>query len=518
MITGVSPIKQSPIQHVFVLMMENRSFDHLLGLSGLPGVIAPDPFWGVRSGAPDRAPLDPPHEFEDVRAQIAGNPPNSGFHLQPYASVSLQGFGPSALPVLSTLAREYLLFDNWYASIPGPTWPNRFFVHAGTSGGLDNSPSDPECIECETIDSLGFTFQHGTLYQRLTAAGRRWRIYHADAFPQVLAIRHMIDPFRLKTDHFRWIGDAAASDFARDLNGGYDVDYTFIEPDYGLLEGGMAHGNSQHPTGSVAAGEAFMRAIYTALRASAIWTESLLFLTYDEHGGFFDRIYPPPATPPGDDDRNRMRAAQPAQFAFDQLGLRVPTVAISPWIRAGSLGSQRFPGRCLDHTAIISTVRELFGTGTARAQPVGSTTALPAMPVMPALTARDSAMPSVAGICDLAAARALSDTPELTPSAAPIAGAPAAPAAPAAQPPATHSTAAAERTVRGFARIAMSLDLAMAQANGVDPIAKARPELELTLPPSGKPLPSASLPQRRDQLLEYIRAVAQRHRSAGPSQ
>lgn len=502
----------SPIKHVFVLMMENRSFDHLLGLSGLPGINVPDPSWGLRDGAPDRTTLDPPHEFEDVQAQIAGNPPNSGFHLQPYANVSLQGFGPSTLPVLSTLAREYLLFDNWHASMPGPTWPNRFFVHAGTSGGLDNSPSAPECIECETIDSLGFTFQHGTLYQQLEQAGRRWRVYHADAFPQVLAIRDMIDPFRLNTDHFRWIGDGAGGDFARDLDAGYDVDYTFIEPDYGMLKGGMANGNSQHPTGSVAAGEAFIQAIYTALRGSAVWTQSLLFVTYDEHGGFFDRIYPPSATPPGDDDRNGVRAAHPAPFAFDRLGLRVPTVAISPWIRSGSLGSQYFDGRCLDHTAIISTVRELFGTATG-----GNATALPP------LTARDAAMPSVAGICDLPAARELADTPSLEglASVVPIVsvastGATAQPVA--AQPIAPHSTAAAEHTVHGFARIAMSLDLAMAQAQGVDSIAKARPDLELTIPSPGKPLPSATLPRRRDQLLEYIQAVAQRHRSAGPAQ
>jgi phospholipase C len=491
----------SPIKHVFVLMMENRSFDHLLGLCGLPGISAPDASWGLRPGAPDRTALDPPHEFEDVQAQIAGNPPNSGFHQQPYAGVALQGFGPSCLPVLSTLAREYLLFDNWHASMPGPTWPNRFFVHAATSGGLDNSPSGPECIECETIDSLGFTFQNGTLFERLQAAGRSWRVYHADAFPQVLALRHMIDPFRLNTGHFRWTGGSA--DFAHDLNSGYDIDYTFIEPDYGLLKGGLAEGNSQHPTGSVAAGESFIRSIYTALRASAVWMQSLLFVTYDEHGGFFDRIYPPPGTAPGDDDRNRVRAAHPAQFGFDQLGLRVPTVAISPWIRRGSLGSQRFAGQHLDHTAIVSTVRELFAA-------------------LPALTARDAAMPSLAGICDLPAARALADTPDLA-AAAPTAptppGAPPAraSAAGAATAPATApSSTATEHTVQGFARIAMSVDLAMAQAHGTDPVAHTRPELELRLPPAGIALPSATLPRRRDQLLEYIRAVAQRHRSAGP--
>ncbi|MGH8142980.1 MAG: alkaline phosphatase family protein [Steroidobacteraceae bacterium] len=489
------------IKHIFVLMMENRSFDHLLGLSGLPGVAPPAASWGLRPGALDRASSDPPHEYQDVQAQIAGTPPNSGFHRQPYASVSLQGFGAGTLPVLTALARAYCLFDNWYASMPGPTWPNRFFAHAASSGGLDNSPSDAECIESETIDSLSFTFQHGTLFERLQQAGKSWRVYHADAFPQVLAIKHMIDPFRLNDGHFSWIGADQASTFARDLNNGYTVDYTFIEPDYGMLSGGLAHGNSQHPTGSVAAGEAFIGSIYRALRRSAIWNDSLLFVTYDEHGGFFDHLYPPPGTPPGDDDRNRPRAAAPVQFGFGQLGLRVPTVAISPRIPAGSLGSQRYPNQCLDHTALISTVRELLGAAGAP---------------LAALTRRDASMPSVAGVCELSQPRALADTPsldEFTPPPSNPAAAPEAKSAAAAAATASDFSAAPERSLRGFARIAMSLDLAIAQARNLDPIAKARPELELCMPPAGVATASANLPHRTNQLLRYIQAVAERHRS-----
>ena len=129
------------IKHVFVLMLENRSFDHLFAFSGRSGVPRPDASWGMTADAPDRTPLDPPHEFEDVAAQISGDPPMCGFAQQSYWNVSRQGFAAGALPVLRTLANQYFLFDNWYSSMPGPTWPNRFFVHAGSSGGLDNSPS-----------------------------------------------------------------------------------------------------------------------------------------------------------------------------------------------------------------------------------------------------------------------------------------------------------------------------------------------------------------------------------------
>ena len=103
----------SDIKHVFVLMLENRSFDHLFAFSGRSGVAPADPGWGMTADAPDRAPLDPPHEFEDVAAQIGGNPAMSGFAQQSYWNVSRQGFAAGALPILRTLANQYFLFDNW---------------------------------------------------------------------------------------------------------------------------------------------------------------------------------------------------------------------------------------------------------------------------------------------------------------------------------------------------------------------------------------------------------------------
>ena len=285
----------SVIKHLFVLMMENRSFDHLLGFSELPGVAAPDPRWGMAADAPDRAPQDPLHEFENVRDQIAGSPPMSGFRQQAYWPVSGQGVGAGRLPVLTTLARQYCLFDNWYASMPGPTWPNRFFVHAGSSGGLDNSPSAATTIESETIDSLSFSFRNGTVFERLESAGRRWRVYHDDLFPQVLAIKHMVDPFRINNDRFSFVRDGGRELLVSDLANGYDVDYTFIEPNYGLMSGGFENGNSQHPRGSIAAGEKFIQYIYESIRNSPVWAETVLFITYDEHGGFFDHRSPPAA-------------------------------------------------------------------------------------------------------------------------------------------------------------------------------------------------------------------------------
>jgi phospholipase C len=478
------------IKHVFVLMLENRSFDHLFGFSGREGLPAPDPQWGLTSDAPDRAALDPPHEFEDVAAQIAGSPPMSGFAQQSYWNVSRQGFAAGSLPVLRTLAEQYFLFDNWYSSMPGPTWPNRFFVHAGSSGGLDNSPSAATTIESESIDSLSFSFPGGTIYSCLEGAQCRWRVYHDDLFPQVLAIRDMIDPFRLNTDKFSWLRTGEKETFVEDLANGYDIDYTFIEPDYGLASGGFANGNCQHPVGSMAAGEAFIRYIYESICNSPVWPQSLLIITYDEHGAFFDHEGPPAATAPNDGTQNHDRAEHPQDFAFDRLGVRVPAIAISPWIAPGGLGSRTFPGKVFDHTAIIKTAMTVFGAG-------GS------------LGARVQGADSFAGICSLPAMRtdaaaiaaaiaaALPETAASVVSPVSVAA-----AAPQTEPP--------DPATNAFSRIAMSLDLAMKAATPLPPVAVTHPSFALDATHSQLMPHEIPTARTQQQTLEYIQAVAAR--------
>ncbi|MBS0421833.1 MAG: alkaline phosphatase family protein [Proteobacteria bacterium] len=481
----------SDIKHVFVLMMENRSFDHLLGFSGVSGVQPPAPSWGVTPTAGDRAPIDPPHEFENVQLQMAGSPPMSGFARQSYANVSLSACGSTSVPVLQALAQDNLLFDNWYSSMPGPTWPNRFFVHAASSGGLDNSPSGITSVASATIDALSFDFEHGTVFQQLERAGKTWRVYHDDLFPQVLAIKHMIDPFRLNTAHFSWTRLGGHDFFSRDLNAGYSVDYTFVEPNYGLASANMARGSSQHPTGSLAAGEAFIKYIYDAIRNSPVWPNCLLLIAYDEHGGFFDHLAPPPVVPPGDDARNHQRAQHPMSFGFDRLGVRVPVVAISPRVPAGALGSQLFPGKVFDHSAVIATLRDCFDLGRP-------------------LTHRDAAIGSIASACSLVNPRhALASAPT------PRQPADLRLAAVSGEERLTENPEVASHTLEGFGRIAMSVDLAIARAHKTAPLAAVHP---LVLTPKAEVAPGFSLaagPMRAAQLLDYIKAVAQR-RQAGP--
>ena len=281
--------------------------------------------------------------------------------------VVMSCFTAEQVPVLSTLAREFAVCDRWFSSMPGPTWPNRFFLHAATSGGLDRSPTAMETVRSQFG---GYQFENGSIYEALDRAGLDWRIYHGDPLPQVSALSVMdLDTMRR---HYRRVDDLHEDlqepDFA--------AAYVFIEPNYGLLErplGDFQCGNSQHPNDDVTRGEALVKQVYEAIRQSPHWESSVLVVTYDEHGGFYDHVPPPAAVPPGDvtDPDNNGNG-----FAFDVLGARVPTVIVSPWVP--DVRPTRRDGRTCnlvdhteyDHTSLLSTVERLFG--------------------LPALTARDA--------------------------------------------------------------------------------------------------------------------------------
>src|ERR1700722_12315427 len=221
------------IKRFVVLMLENRSFDHLFGYlrSGNPKVMG---LTGNESNQKDpnspaspavkvsRATsfvmrFDPGHEYYDVQIQLYGplantapdlppiaNPPHQPAPMTGVIASATQGvdykgdenlvmecFQPDQLPILTALANEFALFNFWYSSLPGPTWPNRFFVHAATSGGLSDSPTTDQIL-------TGFKFNNKTIYDRLGDAGKDWRIYH-DGLPQTAGISDLrgeyVNPF-----------------------------------------------------------------------------------------------------------------------------------------------------------------------------------------------------------------------------------------------------------------------------------------------------------------------------------
>ncbi|MHB8543373.1 MAG: alkaline phosphatase family protein [Leptospirales bacterium] len=408
-----------PIRHVFVLVLENRSFDHLLGFAGIHGMDAitgepthvddltkggpyvnPDPATGdkpVQASSPadfflfGKAP-DPGHEFNNVLLQLCGYhrdqdgqttvpsypdasgryPPinNSGFIASYFGLAQQSGVTPDQidperimecfgsqpgdkteqLPVLTTLAREFAVCDRWFSSLPGPTWPNRFFIHAASSGGLDDSPSAFESAESSLLN--GYRFENGTIYDRLEDACLDWKVFMGDEFPQVFSISGMTDQ-RLE-GHFQGF-----TEFADTINDpSFSTAYVLIEPDYGNIlpttPGDFTCGNSQHPLDDITRGEWLIKTVYETIRNSPHWDDSVLLVTYDEHGGFFDHVAPPSTVRPGDtitDENNNHH-----NFDFTQLGVRVPAIVISPLIPAGTIDHTTY-----DHTSLLATVEQMFG-------------------------------------------------------------------------------------------------------------------------------------------------------------
>lgn len=368
--------RKSAIKHVFVLMLENRSFDHMLGFSGITGTDAAtgqataiDGLTGSESnsyngvgypvvrGAPDRAPHDPSHSFPGVLHQLCGEgavyvsgqpyPPinNSGFasiYAKSHPDVpdgAMRCLTPDQVPVMTALAREFVVCDHWFGSMPGPTEPNRFFVHTATAGFFDEAPSHKEYAEAFSSPWSGIAFERGTIFDRLKSAGIKYRIYGCDSFPNVAMLKGVSRTFDI---------DDFDDDFAEDVaSPSYDAAYTFIEPSYDAFSE-FSGGNSHHPLGSVKAGEMLIKRTYEALRKSPIWDSSMLIITYDEHGGFYDHVAPPAARATGSTGRKY-------GFTFDQLGPRVPAIVVSPLMPRNLIDHRTY-----EHSTVVATLTRLF--------------------------------------------------------------------------------------------------------------------------------------------------------------
>ncbi len=360
------------VEHVFVLMLENRSFDHLFGLTQRQETPVPAAA-KLGGGAPDPCPVDPAHEFDDVQAQVNGGAMD-GFR----DPLQRKGFTSSQLPALNELAGRYVLFDNWFSSVPGPTWPNRFFVHAASSGGLCTSPTALRTTGAIIAAGEHFRFDNGTLFDlfdRKFPGTPAWRVSHGDVTPQCLSIPGMVGKYYQGPRYFRPFHPTTGPDgtprddgFAADVgsSAGYAPRYTFIEPNYALqliARNDFTTGDSMHPCGLASAGDNLVRDVYETLRASPLWASSVLLVLWDEHGGFYDHVAPPAATPPGDVEHNRAKGVDGADFRFDRLGVRVPAILIGPTVPAGKLGSELFPGKSFDHASVVSTLRGIFQLG-----------------------------------------------------------------------------------------------------------------------------------------------------------
>lgn len=344
-----------PIRHVVMLILENHSFDQMLGdlkrhYPDLEGVdpAAPgankDPAGTEyrQTPATERTmPLDPHHEVPHVAVQLSDR--NGGF-VRDFAgsypesdtksrALIMDYYPLGFLPALHMLARNFTVCDHWYSSLPGPTWPNRFFALSGTSNGRVNMPDDGT----HKADLPGYFQQtQDTLFDRLNDRGIHWKVYFHDV-PQTTVLAHQREPHNAARyfyiDEFFDDARGAESEFP---------EFCLIEPDY--LGFGQ---NDDHPPHDIMRGEKLIADVYNAIRANdTLWQSTLLVVFWDEHGGFYDHVEPPAAIPP-DNHRD--------EYSFDRLGVRVPAVLVSPWVDAGVEKTQ------FDHTSVLKYLVEKWG-------------------------------------------------------------------------------------------------------------------------------------------------------------
>lgn len=340
------------LKHLVVLMMENRSFDHMLGaLPGVDGIPAnfsnPDTTGKLikpQAKAKYQSQLtpDPNHDFAPVNEQIFNGTATAdmqGFirsYFKQRKDVKhshniMYYFTPKQLPVLSTLATEFAVFNKWFASIPGPTLCNRAFAHYGTSFG-----------------HVGMEMKYSghpikSIYQRVRAANKTTKLYYFDRASSTLELINLLQD---QPQIF-----ATYEQFLADCRAGTLPDYSFVEPNYLDHDGLIAC--DQHPDHHVGEGERFIASIYMAIRSNPmLWPNTALLITYDEHGGIFDHVTPPACTPDGfSADASKTGTGQ--AFNFDRLGVRVPAVLVSPWVTAGTIVNEVF-----EHASIPATVTD----------------------------------------------------------------------------------------------------------------------------------------------------------------
>jgi phospholipase C len=390
------------IEHFVVLMLENRSFDHFFGLrrgvdnildkQNKPKFSNKDPQGGTVAAAgdapfsiPTKHGLGPFHNLTDVNEQLfgtkspaAGAAPTMGGFVASYRealnsdthgnftaddlAVVMRFFDPAALPTINALADNFVLCDAWFSEVPGPTHPNRLYMHAGTSQGfVHNVFKRP--------------FDLPTIYELLQRNNKTWAVYDFDLneVKHFTRIADQVDNFRRFTPNF-----------GQDVENNRLPNYSFIVPRFSSTF--HAESNDQHAPHDVRWGEQFIADVYEVLRANgAVWNACAFIVTYDEHGGFPDHVPPPKAVNP--DGINSPRPDDnfhnhpPPPFAFDRLGVRVPALIASPWVGKGVVVHDQ-----LQHTSILRTVRDRFGIGQS-------------------LSKREAAARSLAPIFDQATAR-----------------------------------------------------------------------------------------------------------------
>jgi phospholipase C len=328
------------VDHVVVMMLENRSFDHILGYLPLTGERSD--IDGLRPGLANSyqgrsypvhhldgtaLQLDPDHSSDAIDQQIAGGSMD-GFVTSAAATLAKRGVGDgdpgcvmgyydgADVPVYDHLAEEFAICDRWFSSVAGATLPNRLYGLCGAAAGSrDDRP--------EHVPPL---YHQPSFVRHLDAARVPWRWYSFDPGTLRLADAHYLLGHHDRFGYFSKTGLPWRAVF------GFPV-------------------NDDHPPADIKDGQDLVLAAYDALAASPQWETSLLAIVYDEHGGFYDHVPPP-------------RAADDEPETFGSYGVRVPAIIVSPWIEPRAVSHTLF-----DHTSLIKTILLRFCPGALHEPP-----------------------------------------------------------------------------------------------------------------------------------------------------
>jgi phospholipase C len=357
------------IEHIVVLMLENRSFDHMLGYLSLkggrrdvdglkPGMsnLADGVEYAVAHETATHIPnpsWDPDHSGEATDLQIGGGRMD-GFAesfartlasrgvTDPDPGMVMRYYNAADLPVYDHLAEHFCVCDRWHSSVPGATWPNRLYAVAGAADGSRDDKKPP-------------IYDRQSFVRHLDHAGVSWRWYTYD-FGTLRCVDHeyllgdrgrfaYVDkpklPFETALEEEPLVDENSAS-FIEDAQLGNLARVSWIDPNFKDVNLAHIQSNDDHPPSDVGDGQELAFLVYNALASGSNWDQTLLLIVYDEHGGFHDHV-PPPQAP--DDD--------PATFG--RYGIRVPAIVVSPWVTPGSVCNTLF-----DHTSIIHTILKRF--------------------------------------------------------------------------------------------------------------------------------------------------------------
>jgi phospholipase C len=337
------------IEHIVVLVMENRSFDHMLGYLTLEnGRTDVDGLTSSMSNSYQGKPYparpltktafgqkqDPCHDGDCVTEQLSNG--NGGFVSNyarthpgdPEVDLPMGYYNGAILPVYDHLARNFLICDRWFCSVDGATWPNRLYAVTGRADGSKKNKKIP-------------LYNIASFVRQLDKKKVSWRWYSHDIATLRITDGNYRPPLHPNFKRFSFFDRRSTfggNSFLEDAAAGKLAAVSWIDPnfvDVGFV--GPSGSNDDHPPSDVMKGQELVLKLYNAVINSPQWEKTLLVVVYDEHGGFYDHVAPPPA----DDD----------SAAFRHYGARVPAFIVSPWVERGKASHVIF-----DHTSIIKTI------------------------------------------------------------------------------------------------------------------------------------------------------------------